>query len=493
MLELVTELFNAIQMFWDAIPWHWVVIFIHTVLAPFATVHAMLYKRDSRAALGWASISLFFPVAGPFVYFVFGVNRIHTQAKRLSAARFLPLRIGYERGTIGKRSHSNLFPENPSKQYFSRVSDRLTNEKLLPGNQVQLLRNGDEAYPAMLNAIENAESYIFLTTYIFETDQLGRSFIDALIAAKQRGVEANVIIDGIGEKYSFPRARGLLRKGGVTVERFLPPKIIPPTLYINMRNHRKILVVDGEVGFTGGMNIGGRHLVVENKKNPTADIHFQVKGPVVKQLQTVFEEDWMFVAKKPLAIKEVDSGEVGSDYCRCIGDGPNKDLDKISLSLKTAIATAREEIIMMTPYFLPSREMVSVLQSASLRGVKITIILPEKSNLRFVDWATRNLLWELLQYDIEILFQPGPFAHSKLLLADKQYAQVGSANIDPRSLRLNFELNMEVMGDEIIQTLHNYLEKIISQSKSISLDEVDNRSLPVRIRDAFFWLFMPYL
>jgi len=260
-----------------------------------------------------------------------------------------------------------------------------------------------------------------------------------------------------------------------------------------LRNHRKILIVDGNSGFTGGMNIGDRHLVTSSEKHCTADIHFLVKGPVVEQLQSCFINDWQFVTKETLEPATQENKKAGNCQCRCISDGPNEDMDKISLAIKTAIATARESVVILTPYFLPNREMVAVLQSAGLRGVEITIILPEKSNLRFVDYATRNLLWELLQYDIRVLYQPAPFAHSKLLIVDNFYAQIGSANQDPRSLRLNFELNMEVIGEGLLADLRCYVMSICQKSRPVTLEEVDGRPIHKRIRDAFFWLFSPYL
>ena len=494
MEEFIVTAVNWALDIWRRLPWHWLVFIFHSVLAPLSAFHAMMYKRDSRAALGWVAVCLFFPLAGPTTYYLFGINRIQTEAKRLLAHKLFSLQIGYERGKVTKSQvHSELVLDTPLLR-FSRVGERLTSNPLTSGNKVQLLQNGEQTYPAMISAINAAKQSVYLTTYIFETDSTGRELIDALGEAKTRGVDVRVILDGFGELYSFPRARHLLRKRGINVGRFLPPKLLPPTLYVNLRNHRKILVVDGVYGFTGGMNLGGRHMVKAGGKNCTADIHFSVSGPVVRQLQSNFVSDWKFITGEELPVPEdTYNKEAGQCYCRCINDGPNEDLDQISLAIKTAIATALHSVVIMTPYFLPSREMIAVLQSAALRGVEITVILPEKSNLRFVDWATRNLLWELLQYDIQVLLQPPPFAHSKLLIVDGYYAQIGSANQDPRSLRLNFELNMEVIGEELLEQLRPYVDSIFQASRQITLAEVDNRLLVARIRDAFFWLFLPYL
>lgn len=462
-------------------------------LATLAIVHALLYKRDSRAALGWVSVSLFFPFAGPLLYYMLGINRIQTQAQKLAHHHPFRLRIGYERGAVGINPATVIQDLGPHLESFVRISDYVSSRPLQEGNSVEMLQNGEHTYPLMLEAINTAASQVLLITYLFESDSIGNEFVAALIAAHQRGIEVRVIVDGIGELYSWPRISNKLRSAGVPVARFLPPKLLPPSFSVNLRNHRKILVVDGATGFTGGMNIGKRHLVESSSAKRTADLHFRVQGPVVDQLKDIFVEDWRFSTGETLTVQKTKHVLQKGCYCRCISDGPNEDLDKISLILMGAISAAKHQITIITPYFLPSREMIASLQSAALRGVDVAIILPVRSNLRFIDWATRNLMWELLQHKVKIYYQPPPFAHTKLFIVDRVYAQIGSANLDPRSLRLNFELNLEIYGVEYVVGLLKHAEETRRNSIEISLQEVDGRSLAIRIRDALFWLFMPYL
>ncbi|MCB1757252.1 MAG: cardiolipin synthase [Gammaproteobacteria bacterium] len=465
----------------------------HLALAALTAIHAMVYKRDPRAALGWVSVCVLFPLFGPFFYFMFGINRIHTQAHKLQHDLRWRWWISYERGII---QHTPATPPGMLDPRFSRflqISDRLASQALSPGNSVEMLKNGAQSYPAMLQAIDEARERVYLTTYIFDADEIGDEFVAALGAACKRGVDVRVIIDGVGELYSWPRVSRRLRRVGIEAVRFLPPRLFPPAFTINLRNHRKILVVDSSTAFTGGMNIGARHLVDESNGTGTADLHFRMHGPIVRELQAIFADDWQFASGESLALPDETPESHGEVCCRCISDGPNGDLDRISLSLMAAISAAQHSLTIVTPYFLPSREMIASLQSAALRGVSISIILPEKSNLRFVDWATRNLLWELLQYSVNVLYQPSPFAHTKLFIVDGLYAQVGSANIDPRSLRLNFELNIEIFGEECVAGLADYASTIQRTARPVSLQEVDGRSLPVRIRDATCWLFLPYL
>lgn len=487
--HLLFEAWSKIRL----LPWQWVAADAHIVLASVAALHAMLYKRDPRAALGWISVCLFFPLAGPLLYFMFGINRIQTQARKLTHHRSFRLRVGYERGTLDSKTASVSQGLDQQFTSFVRVADRVTSRPLTPGNTVASLQNGEQAYPAMLAAINGASQRVLLASYLFDSDSVGDAFVTALAAAHQRGVDVRVIVDGVGELYSRPRVSRILRRAGIPVARFLPPKLFPPTFSINLRNHRKILVVDGEHGYTGGMNISARHLVASASKQRTVDLHFHVQGPVVAELAAIFAEDWRFLTGEQLPPTQPHSRLQGSAHCRCISDGPNEDLDKIALVMMGAISAAQREILILTPYFLPSREMIASLQSAALRGVDVAIILPKKSNLRFIDWATRNLLWELLQHGVNIYYQPPPFAHTKLLIVDGIYTQIGSANLDPRSLRLNFELNLEILGAECAARLARYALDIRHDSTAVSLEEVDGRHFALRVRDAACWLFMPYL
>jgi cardiolipin synthase len=472
---------------------HWVIGALHAALVAFTAGHALLFKRDPRASWGWIAVVIIFPIFGPLLYLLFGINRVQTRAKKLTRRVPFLFLFSHDPPAIPATAR----PEKDLPEPFgtlARISDRVTRRPLLYGNRVELLRNGEEAYPAMLEAIEAAERTVYLATYILESNATGRRFIDALARARDRGAEVRVLLDGIGELYSLPLSGRLLAKRGVRVARFLPPTLIPPSLHINLRNHRKILAADGRTAFLGGMNIGDRHLAADTK-NPSRveDVHFRVFGPVVQQVEEVFCEDWVFATGEELEGRPQDSVQEGEAICRTIVDGPNEDLDKLAVILAGVVSAARERVIIVTPYFLPSREMIGALQTAALRGVEVHVILPERNNLPFVHWATRNMLWELLQWGIRVFYQPPPFVHSKLFLVDGLYAQVGSANLDPRSLRLNFELALEVFDREWVRRVSGFAEACRRRSREVTLEEMDGRPLPLKLRDSLAWLFSPYL
>ena len=467
------------------------IVAFHFVLATYSAIHALIYKKDSRAAFGWIAVSILLPFLGPLLYFIFGVNRVRKRAHELKST--ISVDGLQKHATQISDDLVSRLPESLIK--LEKVSSRITNLQLFGGNELNSYYSGEDTYREMLKAINNAKDYIYLCLYIFKKDKVGKRFIEALLEAKKRGVNVYILIDGIGEYYSFRKVRGVLIKNDIKVIRFLPPKLVPFNFSINLRNHRKLLIIDDNVCFIGGMNISEEYYSDDkNFKTPLKDIHFKVSGPVLMQLKEVFESDWRFVGGN---INLHPSATTANSYdriiCRTIVDGPGENLDHLSIILLTAINSANKTITLMTPYFLPSRELIAAFQIAALRGVNITIILPEKNNLSYVHWATNHMLWELVGSGVNVYFQPGPFSHSKLFVIDNLYSLIGSANIDPRSLRLNYEVGLEVYDEAFAINLTNYAQEMLRVSRPVTLEEVDNRSLLIKIRDGIAWLFSPYL
>jgi cardiolipin synthase len=449
--------------------------------------HAFLYKRDPRAAWGWVAVCLMVPLGGAALYWLMGVNRIRTRARNWEA------KGKFDHPIVPVAAQCGPPPRGePSIAALVRIADTVTGLPLLAGNRVGILHNGEAAFPAMHDAIAQARERVYLSTYIFRTDAVGRGFIDALVAAAERGVDVRVLIDGVGELYTFPWPSTRLRRTKVHVVRFLP--LVRRGFHFNLRNHRKLLVVDGRVGFTGGMNIGKHHLA-EQPHNPhrVVDLHVAVVGPVVAQLEEVFLRDWHFAAGESPPAQAARTGPTeGQACCRGISAGPNEDFEKLYWIVLGALGAARSHVRIMTPYFIPDRALLAALTMAALRGVRVEIVLPQRNNLPYVAWAMRAFLWEVLQYGARVYYQPGPFVHSKLLVVDDEYALVGSANLDPRSLRLNFEFNLEIYDREAAALLARHFDAARDRSREITLAEVDGRPLPIRLRDSAAKLFSPY-
>ena len=470
------------------------ILAVCTVMLSLATAgHALLHKRDSRAALGWMSLCLTLPLFGPFLYWCLGVNRISSRARhwsnigrRISGLEIYPV---VEQEIVS----AQLPKEARHLRDLSVLADRVVRTRLREGNRVVPLINGEEAYPAMLSAISRARTSINLSSYIFDADGIGAEFTQRLREAADRGVEVRVIIDALGEKYSRLSPRKVLDGSRVLLRRYLP---LRHGAYINLRNHRKLLIIDGCEAFTGGMNIRSRHLASQaSDSDAIHDIHFLIQGPVISDLQRAFLEDWHFVTgerlDKPHFFPEIPSA--GSALARSISDGPDKEFRKLEQIIMGALSCAGKSVWIMTPYFVPDRSMISALITTALRGVDVRIVLPAKNNLPFVHWASRALLGELIANGVRVFYQPPPFVHSKLFIVDDIWALIGSANLDPRSLRLNFELNLSVFDQPFALQMKQHINSALAEAHEVNLWELNQRILPVMLRDNFARLLSPYL
>ncbi len=456
--------------------------------ALLASIHALLNKRDSRAAVLWLGFIWLMPLIGPVLYLALGVNRIRRKALSMRAEK-------PERRAIPSDMGEPNQPEAAHLRLLARVVDRVATRPLAGGNRVQPLINGDEAFPAMLSAIESATTSLSLATYIFDCDQNGKNFVAALGRAVQRGVKVRVLIDDVGARYSWPSVLRDLKRARVPVARFSPTFPLWHFMTMNLRNHRKLLIVDGQTAFTGGINLRQGNLLRENPRRPVQDLHFRVEGPVVTQLQEAFANDWVFTTHETLDglawFPELE--ERGSVSARAIPDGPDEDFEILRWTLLAALAEAQTSAQIVTPYFLPDPALTTALNLAAMRGVRVDILLPAKSNLPFVDWASRAMWWQVLERGCRLWLTPPPFDHSKLMIVDGYWVLFGSANWDPRSLRLNFELGVECYGRELAQAMEAIVQKKLHGAREVTLAEADGRPVLAKLRDAAARLFSPYL
>lgn len=464
------------------------------IVALVVSAHVVLYKRDVRAAIGWVGIIWLAPFVGAILYLALGINRVKRKASKAYTCVLAgpqPAQAVADDHAISHvidRRHSHL-------RSLVEYVDNVTDQRLLQGNSVVAYETGDAAYQAMLSSIGEARHSISLSTYIFDNDAAGKLFVDALAAARQRGIEVRVLIDDVGARYTFPSVRGSLRRAGIPNATFFPTLIPWKWHYSNLRNHRKLLVVDGLRGFTGGMNIRAGHMSSLSPKYPIQDTHFELTGPVVRQMQNAFAADWEFVTHEVLG-GDIWFPEIpldGDCLARGIAAGPEGRGDKIRLTLMGALACAKESVLIMTPYFLPDQSLISALNTADLRGVDVKIVLPARNNLFLVQWASTAMLWQVLDRGVEVYLSPPPFDHTKLMIVDGCWTLLGSANWDPRSLRLNFEYNVECYDEPLAQQMSAHIKQKMMKAKRISLHDVDSRPLLIRLRDGVARLLKPYL
>jgi cardiolipin synthase A/B len=453
--------------------------------AATASGHAVIYKRDSRSASIWVLLIWILPALGPVLYALLGVNRVERKAARL------------RRRMVRHRSDPQFPPGEPGTHFtpLARLVGQLVDRPLVPGNSIEPLVDGPQAYPAMLEAIRGAQRSIAMASYIFDGEGIGEEFVRALADAARRGVEVRVLIDDVDARFSFSDAVKPLRKAGVNAAVFNPP-MVPARLHaLNLRNHRKILVVDGCLGFTGGMNVDQRYWRPEAPEAASRDLHFRLRGPVVAQLLEVFVDDWHFTTGEALRGTGwfCRLAQEGAVLARAIEAGPDEAIERIRWAIVGGLNAAQRSVRILTPYFIPDQSLISALDAAALRGVEVDIVIPETSDLPHVHWAMYGQLWQVLDHGCRVWTRPGVFDHSKLLVVDGAWTLIGSANWDARSLRLNFEVQVECYSVELGARMDGLVQARISQSRRVTLQSMNARSFAIKLRDGAARLFAPLL
>lgn len=458
-------------------------------IALAASGHAILYKRDSRSSAIWVILIWVLPVAGPVLYLLLGINRVERRAGRLRGRH--RRRAGTSTGT----PFLARLPAGAPWEGLQRLLDRVAGRPLTGGNALDVLDGGAAAYPAMLAAIEGAERSVGLASYIFDGEGIGREFVAALGRARARGVAVRVLIDDFDVRFTRGGAAPALRAAGVTVGVFNPPLIPARWSAIHLRNHRKILVVDGCTGFTGGLNIDARYWRPEAPSAAGGDLHARLRGPAVAQLSEVFAEDWHFATGESLRGEAWFPAPhpVGATPLRGIAAGPDERGDRLRWVLQGALQAAQRNVRIVSPYFLPDAPLIAALNAAALRGVEVDVILPARGDLPHVDWAARANLWQVLEGGCRVWCQPEPFDHTKLLVVDDTWFLLGSANWDARSLRLNFEFVLEGFDPGLGAALAAAAESRRRRARPLTAEQLAGRSLPAKLRDGVARLFLPYL
>lgn len=435
-----------------------------------------------RAAIGWIGVIWLSPIFGALLYAGFGINRVQRKARRLR---------GLKRTQDLSRS-GEVGPETPRERLQFAVGS-ITGLDLHQANVDRVLQSGDEAYPEMLAAIGAARTSVELSTFIFRADDVGQRFIDALGAAHKRGVAVRVLIDGMGGGFFLSRAYRRLRAEGVPAARFLHSVLPWRMPLLDLRLHKKALVVDGRVAFVGGVNIGAENLATADADSRVRDVHFRVTGDVVGQILDSFDDDWSFATgeDQPERLRFPARTAADGEVARAIASGPDQAIGQLVMVLLSAITSARKSIRIATPYFLPDEQLLTALQLASLRGVDVRMTTPAVNNHKLVAWASQATIRPLLEAGCSLWRSPPPFDHAKLMTVDDEWSLIGSANWDARSLRLNFELAVEVYDRDLCTDISALIDRrCVNQ---VTLADIDGRLFVTKLRDAVARLASPYL
>ena len=455
---------------------HWlnVIFLIWQVIAILAVIHVVMDNRQPAKTMAWALVIWFIPVVGLIFYLCFGIN---TRKERYVSERSMNLLT--KRSMLEFAEQQNLHLPEQQKPLI----DLFVNQNLaLPfkDNEVEIYTDGYAFFPALLAAIHEAKSHIHVDMYIFAEDALGYLVSDALIAKSREGVEVRVIYDDVGcwnvSHHFFER----MREEGIEVTSFMPVRFPSFTSKVNYRNHRKIIVIDGRVGFIGGMNIALRY-VKGTDGHAWRDTMLKVTGGAVAALQRAFLVDWYFVDRTLLSDRKFYPHAELENNClaQVVTSGPVTPYPEIMQGFVRIIMGARKYLYLETPYFLPNESVLFALKTIALAGVDVRVICPRYSDARFVEWASRSYLREAAEAGVKVSLYEAGFLHSKLMVCDDMIATCGSTNLDFRSFENNFEANIFFYDEAIALRMKKLFLKDIEQA--VPLEEV-----PERMRRGFF-------
>jgi cardiolipin synthase A/B len=460
------------------LPWIATGSAIHLVSFVLVCLYCLRHRKHPSSTLLWMFITWSFPVIGVTIFVTFGIDRVNIRANRKqehneslrkarneSAADALPL--AYWRAT------KDLQPEmtNEGMNRVNRAIDTFAADfPLLRGNLIEPLIGGAEAYPAMLEAIRQAKDHIHFQCFIVRNDPISRTFFDAMAERARQGVTVRILFDRFGSTQAiltgfFLRYRNV---PNFQMHGWTQVNLVKRRLQINLRNHRKTLIIDGKTGFFGGINLAQINLP-DTRREAHRDYHFSASGPIVQQLQYAFLQDWFFMTNEsPGNLLQhtffPSNDSVGSTPARIIPSGPAAEDYAIEDLFFLLTGEACEQLLIVTPYFVPSPPLLAALRAAALRGVDVHLIVPEKNNHFYAGWASRAYYHELLQAGVRIFLRKPPFIHAKALVVDTRITTVGTANWDLRSLRLNYETNL-LLYDE---NLSGKLKRVILEDESMS-------------------------
>ena len=480
---------------------------LHVVLWLVICFHLLLKPRDARTSLLWIFFTFIFPLLGPFAYVLFGINTVPSKGwrKQYSDIAFQKRQRLNSRGAHplaamhARRNALRAKPDDSRVASLNRILDHLSaNHPLLGGNDIRILNPASLALEDMFQAIRKARHHIHLATYIFNDDAVGRRLMDLLAEKAREGVQVRVLYDAFGSAGASLRLFFWRRRKipNLTLIGFSQANVLKRKFQINLRNHRKILVIDGTLAFTGGINFHDVYLPRDGQPG-TIDYHFRVNGPAVLELQYTFLRDWYYMTDHPAARLlagcffpvPVSAGPV---VARLQNSGPTREETGAALdTFFAAINLARKQVLIVTPYFVPPEPLILALRQAAFRGVDVKILVPSSNNHPTLKLASQALYATLLVSGVRIFEREPPFIHAKAAVVDDGTAIIGSANFDPRSLFLNYETNLVVFGEAFAAQLKSAILSDLACSREITYSEWRRRPLASKLAENFFNLFHP--
>ena len=477
------------EMNFDWSPVFTIMYLLNLVLAIWITIKVVLDNRNPIATLAWILVLLFLPYIGAVFYFFFGMD---TRKRKYIRRRFLA-QI-QQRATLSYRSYSKKMP---FKEYSRLVSYLENTAEAYPMQNcsIDVINNTSDFITKLLESINKAQSHIHLQFYIFENDELGGKVRDALIEKARQGVEVRVIYDSVGCWSVKPSFFDAIRRAGGYVESFMKVRFPLFTNKINYRNHRKVVVVDGKIGFIGGCNIANRYVAGING-GCWRDTMLMLQGDGVYALQVSFLVDWFFANGSLVSGKDyfpLQGKDYGTSYMQVITSNPVMTWRTVSGGLTMALSRANSYFYLQTPYLMPNDKVISALQNAALSGIDVRLMIPQRSDSRLADYATRSYLKELLQAGVKVYMYRAGFLHAKTFVSDDILSCVGSANLDFRSFDYNFEICAYVYDLGVAKRMRTIFIDDMVNCERVLLRDYKSRSSVCRCLESIARLVSPLL
>jgi cardiolipin synthase len=470
------------------------------VLAVILTCIRVIWDtRSSTKTLGYLLLIIFLPLMGIIFYFTFGINYRKRKIYHIKTVLDESLKTELQEGHLRLAEYlqkNQLEVLEQNRELATLMANKRTaNALVFPRNQVEILQNGEELFPRLLEELRQAKNHIHLEYYIYEDDVTGNTIKDILIQKAKEGVEVRFIYDDFGSRSLRSRIRGEMESAGIKVSPFNEIRLLALANKLNYRNHRKIVVIDGYTAFTGGINICDKY---DNRINTSywRDTHMMLKGPAAMALQQIFISDWNFCSGENLVITrqyfplELSSGEA---HVQVISSGPDSDLPNIQFAVIQAINLAREEILLTTPYYIPDDTLQESLIIAALSGVKVYLLVPAEGDSKLVSIAAQSYYEELLDAGVKIYRYTKGFVHAKTFVTDRQLASVGTANMDLRSFDLNFEVSTLLYDTSVAQKIADSFFEDLKEAEELNPRLWNSRPLYIRMAEQVIRLISPFM
>ena len=471
---------------------------LYIITIVFMVILVIQQRGDPMKTIAWLLVVTFVPLLGIVLYFYFGKNyrkeKIFSR-KELSDSKQIKMLGQYQpdvKPDAAYRSDETL----AGKAHIVKMLYNSDKALLTERNRVEILVNGKVTFEHIIKELENAQKHIHLEYYIIDNDRIGNEICRILTQKAQEGVEVRIIYDDIGCWSLSDEFIISLKNAGVRVFPFMPVRFPYFTNKVNYRNHRKIIVIDGKVGFVGGLNIADRYISGSEELGPWRDTHLKIEGEAVYSLQSVFLLDWYFVSKSNIHHNDLyfPAIDIANRLpMQIVASGPDSDWASIMQAFFSAIATAKSYIYISTPYFLPNESILTALRTAALSGVDVRMMLPEQSDSKLVHWSSFSYIGELLDAGIRIYLYRKGFTHSKLLIVDDAFCSIGTANMDIRSFDQNFEVNALIYDKCITVAMRDIFINDIKDVQHINVDDWENRPRWIVFRESIARLFSPLL